>query len=102
LRIGPGKGKAQEKTSMNSEPSREPATVAAFLELVRKSGLVEDKRLAAYLEKPPADADLPVEAAQMASLMVRDGLLTQFQADQLLAGKWKRFTIGPYRVLEFL
>jgi serine/threonine protein kinase len=38
----------------------------------------------------------------VAGLMVRDGLLTYFQAEQFLMGKWKRFTIGEYRVLERL
>src|SRR6202035_474901 len=31
-----------------------------------------------------------------------DGLLTFFQAEQFLLGKWKRFTIGKYKVLERL
>src|SRR5437868_9731865 len=34
--------------------------------------------------------------------MVGDGLLTQFQAEQFLLGKWRRFTIGKYKVLEKL
>lgn len=32
--------------------------------------------------------------------MVRDGLLTRFQAGQFLQGKWRGFTLGKYRVLE--
>src|SRR5258708_8146373 len=32
--------------------------------------------------------------------MVRDSMLTYFQAEQLLMGKWKRFFIGKYKVLE--
>jgi serine/threonine protein kinase len=34
--------------------------------------------------------------------MIRDGVLTHFQAEQLLQGKWRRFTIGKYKVLERL
>src|SRR6202521_5762654 len=34
--------------------------------------------------------------------MVQDGLLTTFQAEQFLMGKWRRFTIGKYKVLERL
>ncbi len=33
---------------------------------------------------------------------MRDGLLTTFQAEQFLQGKWRRFTIGKYKVLERL
>ena len=35
-------------------------------------------------------------------MLVRDGMLTHFQAEQLLQGKCKRFTIGKYKVLEKL
>jgi eukaryotic-like serine/threonine-protein kinase len=76
-----------------------PTTNGEFLELVRKSGVVEDKRLDAYLEKTPL-AGLPPEPAKVAGVLVRDGILTQFQAEQFLHGKWRRFTIGKYKVLE--
>ena len=42
------------------------------------------------------------DASRMAGYLVRDGLLTQFQAEQILQGKWRRFTIGKYKVLEKL
>jgi len=34
--------------------------------------------------------------------LVRDGILTTFQAEQILGGKWRRFSIGKYKVLERL
>ncbi len=76
-----------------------PTTHNELLELVRKSGLVEEKRLAGYLDKL-RDAKPPADAARSAGLLVRDGILTQFQAEQLLLGKWRRFHIGKYKVLE--
>lgn len=79
-----------------------PINIDEFLELVRKSAVVDEKRLTAYLDKLRATAALPAEPTQLARQMVQDGLLTYFQADQLLAGKWKRFTIGKYKVLERL
>jgi serine/threonine protein kinase len=45
---------------------------------------------------------LPPEPASLAVLMVRDGLLTRFWAEQFLLGKWRGFTIGQYKVLERL
>jgi eukaryotic-like serine/threonine-protein kinase len=79
-----------------------PTTIDEFLELVRKSGVVEEKKLSTYLEKVRALQPLPKEPARLAGLLVRDGLLTNFQAEQFLQGKWRRFTIGKYKVLERL
>jgi serine/threonine protein kinase len=79
-----------------------PTTIDEFLELVRKSGVVDDKRLAAHVEKVRAAGTLPANPSLMAGLLVRDGLLTHFQAEQFLQGKWRRFTIGKYKVLERL
>jgi serine/threonine protein kinase len=79
-----------------------PSSSAEFLELVQKSGLVEDKRLNAYSERLRADNTLPPEAKILAQQMIQDGILTQFQAEQILQGKWRRFNIGKYKVLERL
>src|SRR5919197_486021 len=76
-----------------------PVNTDEFLDLLRKSGVLEEKRLDAYREKVRA---LPAKPAEAAGYFVRDGLLTDFQAEQLLAGKWRRFTIGKYKVLERL
>src|SRR3712207_5796251 len=41
--------------------------------------------------------------SQLAALLVREGLLTFFQAKQLKLGRYKRFTIGSkYRLLELI
>ena len=77
-----------------------PATADEFLVLVRNSGIVDEKRLAAYLEKARAASPLPSEPKPLAERLVRDGLITHFQAEQFLQGKWRRFTIGNYKVLE--
>ncbi|HWG44186.1 MAG TPA: protein kinase [Gemmataceae bacterium] len=79
-----------------------PTTIDEFLDLVRKSGVVEDKRLTTYLDKLRASQPLPSEPGRLAGLLVRDGMLTHFQAEQFLQGKWRRFTIGKYKVLERL
>ena len=77
-----------------------PSTSAEFLDLVRKSGLVDEARFKAWLQKTRAAATAPPKPITLADNLVRDGLLTQFQAESILQGKWKRFTIGPYRVLD--
>jgi serine/threonine protein kinase len=77
-----------------------PSTIDEFLELVRKSTVVDEKRLDAYLEKHRTQGNLPAEVGKYAGVLVRDGVLTQFQAEQILLGKWRRFSIGKYKVLE--
>lgn len=80
-----------------------PATVAEFLDLARKSGLVPDARLNELIDRHRAAATLPQTTDQFAALLVREGLLTFFQAKQLKLGRYKRFTIGSkYRLLELI
>ncbi|MCS6850167.1 MAG: serine/threonine protein kinase [Gemmataceae bacterium] len=74
-----------------------------FLEVVRKSGVVEADRLEEYLRQQAAVKPLPTEPQALAAMMVRDGLLTVFQANQLIMGRWKRFILmGKYKLLETL
>jgi eukaryotic-like serine/threonine-protein kinase len=77
-----------------------PATVDEFIDLVRKSGVADEKRLDAYVQR--ARAGMPPEPTKVAGLFVQDGIITSFQAENILAGKWRRFSIGKYKVLERL
>ncbi len=79
-----------------------PTTITELLELVQKSGVVEAPGLVTYVERLRASDSPPADPQQLAARMVRDGYLTLFQREQLLQGKWKRFTIGKYKVLERL
>jgi serine/threonine protein kinase len=79
-----------------------PTTVDEFVDLVRKSAVLDEPRLSAYVDKLKTDPGSPKELSGIAGLFVRDGLLTYFQAEQFLQGRWKRFTIGKYKVLEKL
>src|SRR5262245_7783884 len=76
-----------------------PATTEAFLELVRRSGMIDHVTLDAFRQRVEVEG-VPDRAYRLARRMVRDGLLTHFQAEQLLKGKYKGFTLGNYRVLE--
>jgi len=69
-----------------------------FLTLVRKSGVLDEQRLNDYL----AQTVVPTDPNRLAEQMVRDSLLTAFQAEKLLLGRWRGFTIGKYKVLERL
>ncbi len=77
-----------------------PATNEELFALIAKSGVLEAARVKAYLDKLTAGDGVPTDPAKLGGLMVRDGVLTHFQAEQLLQGRWKRFSIGKYKVLE--
>ena len=79
-----------------------PATADEFLDLVQRSGIADDSRIKSALNKLSAQSGVPSDPSKLAAALVREGLLTYFQADQLLQGKWKRFFIGKYKVLERL
>jgi serine/threonine protein kinase len=75
-----------------------PATVDEFLSLMRKSGLVEEARLKVCLDK--LNGRCPAAPAELAERLQKEGLLTAFHTKQLLAGRYKGFFLGQYRVLE--
>jgi serine/threonine protein kinase len=77
-----------------------PASADELLDLVRKSGVVDEARLDVHLKQLAEQSGVPSDPSALAGVLIRDGLLTYFQADQLLQGKWKRFFIGKYKVLE--
>src|ERR1700733_7012907 len=79
-----------------------PTSINEFLDLVRKSGVLDEKRLEPHVERLRASGALPTEVVKLAAALVQDGLLTHFQAEQLVQDKWRRFTIGKYKVLERL
>jgi serine/threonine protein kinase len=74
-----------------------PATIDEFLDLVAQSELVDAKSLATYRGSPEFD-----KPAQLAQALARDGLLTRFQAEQILLGTFRRFLIGRYKILDQL
>ncbi len=79
-----------------------PATIDDLIGLVRKTGVLDEKRLDTYLTKLRAASAMPSAPKELAGLMIRDGILTGFQAEQILLGKWRRFHLGKYKILERL
>jgi serine/threonine protein kinase len=77
-----------------------PTTVDDLLQLIRKSGMVDDQKLNTYLQRLHAGPGLPPGPRELADALVREGVLTHFQAEQFLLGKWRGFTVGKYKLLE--
>ncbi|HTK77704.1 MAG TPA: serine/threonine-protein kinase [Gemmataceae bacterium] len=77
-------------------------TADEFLDLLRKSRLVDDARLDAFLKAP--SSALPDKPRLLAELFLGQGFITRFQAAQLLAGRWRGFLVagGKYKLLELL
>src|SRR5579862_1198254 len=80
-----------------------PTTIEAFLELGVRSGLL-DKTVVEACCAQIAQSGEPAEQPQrLAAALIRAGMLTSFQAEKLLAGRWRGFLIsGKYRLLERL
>ncbi len=76
-----------------------PLSTEQLVELIRKSNLVEAARLDAYLQERKKPA---ATATELAQALLNDGLITTFQKEQLLQGKWRGYTIGKFKVLERL
>ncbi|MEM9659159.1 MAG: serine/threonine protein kinase, partial [Planctomycetota bacterium] len=72
-----------------------------FLDFVRRSQLVEEDQLARFLAdlKARRGGRLPESKEKLAEAMVDAELLSQWQADKLLAGKYKGFKLGKYKLL---
>jgi serine/threonine-protein kinase len=75
-----------------------PANSADFLELVKRAGVLTPEQLKGL----PAPGELPPEPAKAATALVQKGIITRFQAAQMLAGRHKGFRIGPYVIQDLL
>lgn len=74
--------------------------VDAFLEVLGKSRLLDAERLAQATRQFQLDEQ--PSAAQAAAILVKQGLLTRFQAEGLLKGRRQGFFIDCYKVLDIL
>jgi tRNA A-37 threonylcarbamoyl transferase component Bud32 len=68
-----------------------------MVDLIQKSGLVEEPRLDSFLQQAKEEQ---TDLAGLVVRLVKEGLLTSFQAGQLLQGRWRGFYLGKYKVLE--
>ncbi|MCA9230110.1 MAG: serine/threonine protein kinase [Planctomycetales bacterium] len=80
------------------------AVAESFLDLVRRSQLVEKDRLDRFLDgyRKEVGEELPERPEAISQALVEAGLLTQWQAEKLLAGKHRGFILGKYKFLRQL
>ena len=77
-----------------------PTSVEELIQLIRKSGMIDENKLSSYMQRRQFTRGLPTDVREFAEEMIRDGVLTAFQTEQFLLGKWRGFTIGKYKLLE--
>jgi len=79
-------------------------TVQRFLEIVRKSTLVDEDKLCqavAECEKEHG-GQLPEDPETVADFLIQKELITDWHSEKLLNGKYKGFTLGKYKLLGHL
>lgn len=80
-----------------------PTTNDSFIELGCKSGLLDPGLLEQCRSGWERAGAIPSTPRELADAFIREGVLTRFQAEKLLNGKWRGFLIaGKYRLLEKL
>src|SRR3954453_7452028 len=78
---------------LKGPPMSAPATIDQFLHLVRESRLVDARSLDAQLERLRGAAAPPDRPRALAEVLRQEGLLTVFQAEQLLLGNCRGFSV---------
>lgn len=77
-------------------------TFDSFLAVLKRSSLLSEEQLNALLEKFRAANGNTSEGKPFAEFLVRQKILTVWQAEKLLQGKHKGFFLGRYRLLSLL
>jgi len=75
-----------------------PETAEDVVELIRRAGLVAEAPLARVLTQLPPDAG----PEGVLGLLMSNGLLTRYQAEEVAAGRWRGLSLGGYRILDRL
>ncbi len=75
--------------------------VQRFLDLVRRSGLVDNNRLQSVLDDDKVGTS-ENDSKVVAERLIGEGLLTRWQTDKLLEGRHKGFFLGKYKLLSLL
>ena len=80
------------------------AVAPSFLDLVKRSRLVEAEQLDKFLKELRARSggELPERQEAIAEALIEAELLTSWQAEKLLAGKHRGFILGKYKFLRQL
>src|SRR5690606_34145479 len=73
--------------------------VEQFVDLVKRSGLVDDEKLSEALS---GDDQSVSDSGIVASNLTKAGLLTEWQSGKMLQGRHKGFYLGKYKLLSHI
>ncbi len=79
-----------------------PLTVDAFVSVLKKSKLVDEERLEQLLIEHTAAAGSSTDPLPLVLRLTASNLLTKWQAEKLLQGKYRGFFLGKYKLLSLL
>jgi serine/threonine-protein kinase len=85
----------------SNESNTKTGTSSEFLQAIRNSAVLSEKQLE-KVEANVAEGNYPPEPDKLASRLVKDGVLTDFQARQILKGKSRGLVFGRYVILDFI
>jgi len=78
-----------------------PTNIDAFLELGFRSGVLEPETIQSFRAQHAGSE--PQSPREYADALIEQGVLTPFQAEKLLDGRWRGFTVaGKYRLIDRL
>ncbi len=77
-------------------------TLDSFLAVIKRSALLSEEQVDSALETFRTSEGAVEEAKPFASYLVKNKLLTVWQAEKVLQGKHKGFVLGRYRLLSLL
>lgn len=68
---------------------------------IQRSGLIEEDELKSFVKQAAAErgGSLPNDPEKLAQVFIDAGKLTEWQAKKLVAGKYKGFRLGKYKLL---
>ena len=75
--------------------------ISGFLQAIRSACILSEQQFE-KLEATMAKGEYPHEPVELSSRLVKDGVLTEFQARQIQKGKPEGLKFGSYIILEFL
>ncbi|MCA9213458.1 MAG: serine/threonine protein kinase [Planctomycetales bacterium] len=78
-------------------------TSQQFIEMLRRSQVLDDTKLAALLRSLKSwPADQVQDCTKLAARLVQEGVITAWHAQKLLAKKYKGFVLGKYLLLQHI
>jgi serine/threonine-protein kinase len=86
---------------LRNDSGTRTAALSGFLQAIRSSSILSGPQLE-RVEAEAAEAGDAAEPSEFAARLVKEGLLTEFQAKQILKGKTQGLVFGRYVILDVL